>query len=163
MNTKNMEISNGVNKKNIYIIVLSAVIVLSFAVIIFYVLPEKQIERRQEKDINVLTDKKEYGVGEELKVKIENNSPESICFSSCYPYYIERKDGSWERYRYEDCPKEDMINNCIGANSVKAFELTVPKIVKGSHRLLVRACVNCGLNEAFKEDKHLFSNQFIVK
>lgn len=150
------------NKKIIYIIVLLFIIAISFIVIFFYVLPEKQKEIKQE-GINILTDKKEYEVGDELRVKIENNSQENICFSSCYPYYIERKNVTWERYRYQDCPEEDKISNCVEANSVKAFELTIPKITEGSHRLLVRACINCGLDGIFKEDKNLFSNQFIIK
>ena len=150
------------NKKNIFISGLSALIILSFIVIIFYVFSVAQ-NKYNLKNISVLTDKGEYEIGEELKVKIKNSTDETLCFSSCYPYYIERKDGVWDRYRYQNCPKENITDKCVDPHEVKAFELTIPELIRGNHRLSIGACINCGLNEIFKADKNLISNQFIIK
>ena len=44
----------------------------------------------------IRTDKTEYQPGENLKIKIKNNFKEQICFSSCYPYLLEKKNGEWK-------------------------------------------------------------------
>ena len=42
------------------------------------------------KGILIKTDKREYREKENPKITIENKLRENICFSSCYPYYLEK-------------------------------------------------------------------------
>ncbi len=146
------------SKKDIIIIIIGLV-VLAAIILISYFLPKEQTEEV----INVLTDKQEYVLGENLKVKIANNTRDKFCFSSCYPYYFEKKDEEWISYQYQECPEEDMVDSCIQPKDVKAFELTIPPVEKGVHRLMIQACVGCQTNELFKKERELFSNQFIIK
>lgn len=111
----------------------------------------------------VLTDKKEYSPGDLLKVKIQNKENQKICFSSCYPYYIQKKSGNWQNYIYEDCDKEDLVESCIEPKSVKSFELTVPVLKKGENRLSILACIGCNVKEKFKGQENFFSNDFTIK
>jgi len=150
------------DKKDIFIVILG-IIILAAIIAASYFLPEKPAEKWVENNIRILTDKTEYSPGDVLKIKIENNSEEKICFSSCYPYYIQRRNKGWETYHYTDCPEDNVVNNCIEANSVKAFETTLPPINKGSHRLAIEACVACQLKELFRKEKSFFSNQFFIK
>ncbi|PIR71887.1 MAG: hypothetical protein COU42_03230 [Candidatus Nealsonbacteria bacterium CG10_big_fil_rev_8_21_14_0_10_36_24] len=146
-------------KKDILIIIGGLALLIFIVLIVFLIFPKTP----KEKNINVLTDKTEYMAGEVLKIKIDNNLKESICFSSCYPYYIQKKSDNWENYRYVDCPKEDITENCVEPKQIKAFELTLPKIEEGFHRLAISACLGCRFSEEFKEDQKFYSNNFIVK
>ena len=146
-------------KKDILIIIGGLALLIFIVLIVFLIFPKTP----KEKNINVLTDKTEYMAGEVLKIKIDNNLKESICFSSCYPYYIQKKNDNWEDYYYVDCSKENITEKCVEPKQIKAFELTLPKIEEGFHRLSISACVGCRFNEKFKEDQKFYSNNFIVK
>ena len=113
--------------------------------------------------VNIITDKQEYQIGTPLKVKIVNNDGKKICFSSCYPYYFEKKNEKWEDYQYENCPDSNLVEKCIAPKEVRAFELVIPQLDKGIHRLAIPACIDCSLKEKFKEDKKFYSNDFIIK
>lgn len=146
-------------KKSILIIVVGIVIlVLVVLVIVSLISKEKGTGL-----IEVITDKQGYKTGELLKVKIGNSSKEIVCFSSCYPYYIEKQEKGWESYRYVECPKENLAEKCVEPNKVKAFELTLPNIEQGMHRLAISACVGCVFSQSFKEDEKFYSNNFIVE
>ena len=146
------------SKKDIIIIIVGLVI-LAAIILISYFLPKEGIKEA----INVLTDKEEYTLGENLRVKIDNNTRDKFCFSTCYPYFFEKKDGEWTSYEYAECPEQDMVDSCVNPKEVKAFELTIPPVEKGIHRLMIQACVGCISNELFKKEKELISNQFIIK
>ena len=103
------------SKKDI-IIIIAGVIILAGIVLVAYFLPEQE-----QGTISVSTDKGEYALGESLKVKIANNTKDKLCFSTCYPYYFEKKDEEWTGYKYEECPQEDMVDSCVEAEEVKAF------------------------------------------
>ncbi|HHE76771.1 MAG TPA: hypothetical protein ENL27_02215 [Candidatus Parcubacteria bacterium] len=112
----------------------------------------------------IITDRNEYKPNDLLKVKIENASDKKICFSSCYPYYFEKKNHSWKLvFNYTQCRKKDIIKKCAEPEKVKAFELSLPKISAGVYRLMIPVCVNCNINEKFKKDKLFFSNEFLIK
>ena len=111
----------------------------------------------------VVTDKKEYAVGDSLKVKVKNALEEEICFSTCYPYYLERKDKDWKSYDYQSCLDKDAVDSCVEPEGVKAFELVLPQIEKGLHRLAIPACIGCEGGKRFKEEEWFYSNDFIVK
>jgi hypothetical protein len=117
----------------------------------------------QKGEIVVLTDKKEYEVGETLRVKIKNNFWENICFSSCYPYFLEKRNEKWERYPYVKCHRFNGNGYCIPARKEKAFELTLPKVPEGLHRLAIPICIGCRAKDPFQEDKRFYSNEFWIK
>ena len=151
------------DKKDI-LIIASGIIILIAIIAIASFLPKSPKDNLAEGAlISIITDKDEYFSGETLKVKIENNSENKICFSSCYPYHIQKKNGDWESYRYVDCPTENIADNCVNPKAVKAFELNLPKIADGTHRLAIEACLSCQLKELFKKEKNFFSNRFYIK
>ena len=151
-------------KKDILLIISGVAILIVIAAIAYLMPPENsQKQWTAAEGVKILTDKGEYSPGEMLKVKIENNSEEKFCFSSCYPYYIQKKNGGWETYRYVDCPQEDVVDNCVAPKSIKAFELEVPPVSEGPHRLAISACLSCQIRELFKKEKSFFSNRFFVK
>jgi hypothetical protein len=46
---------------------------------------------------------------EELKVQVKNDESQRICFSSCYPYVVQSRAGSWDTYPYPQCAKAIML------------------------------------------------------
>lgn len=147
------------NKKLIFII--SAVLAILVVIVLVGIY---SFEMNKPGEINVKTEKTAYQTGEALKVKIENNLRKNICFSSCYPYYFEKKDGKWISYHYDSCPNSNLAENCLKPKQVKAFEIIIPSInEEGIHRLALPACLGCNLEEKFREDKWLYSNDFVIK
>lgn len=144
-------------KKDI-LIILAGLILLGLIILVAFLIPLDVPE-----EINVITDAGEYMAGDVLKVKIENNLKENICFSSCYPYNIEKKNGEWTSYRYENCPDSNLNKSCISPKQVRAFELVIPFIEKGFHRLGISACIACNVDEAFEESQKFYSNDFLIK
>ena len=104
---------------------------------------------------NVLieTQKTEYQIGEALKLVIKNNFNRNICFSSCYPYYLEKKNGEWKSYPYEECPEANVNETCIEANKEKFFEIDLTLVKLGLHRIAVPICIDCKKGSDFKESK----------
>ena len=117
----------------------------------------------QKGGISIITDKAEYESGGILKVKIKNNFPKQICFSSCYPYLLESKNENWESYKYVECQKFDGNGHCLKAGDLKAFELTLPEVSEGLHRLAIPVCIGCKSEDTFREDKRFYSNEFKIK
>lgn len=113
-------------------------------------------------EVGVSTQNSEYEKGGAVRVNITNQLSESVCFSSCYPYYLEKRNGGWEKYGYADCPEKNIVEKCVSPQGVKGFELTLPS-VEGMHRIAVPACVGCGLQELFRQDGWAYSNEFMVK
>lgn len=113
----------------------------------------------------ITTYKMEYLQGENPKVKIENNSKERICSSSCYPYYLENNNGGFKSYKYGSCPKDNVVETCIEPGQIKAFELLLDKTKteKGIHRIAVPACIGCAIQDNFRQDKFFYSNEFTIK
>lgn len=145
-------------KETLFKIIGSIVVLVVIVLLGFY---SYQINKTGE--VNVKTEKVEYQIGEALKVKIENNLNDNICFSSCYPYYFEKKDGEWISYHYESCPNGDLTETCIEPKQVKAYEIIIPALKTGFHRLALPACLGCGVQQQFQEDRWLYSNDFVIK
>lgn len=113
---------------------------------------------------SVLTYQNEYQSGDNLKVKITNNLGKNICFSTCYPYRLEKKDKTWQSYKYVECGHDNIHNGCIEDGETKAFELTLPEFLSGIHRLAIPICsTTCGEGQSFREESILYSNEFIVR
>lgn len=145
-------------KKNFLTIGAGLIALAAIILVAVLVLPEVPEE------VNVITEKTEYKIGDVIKVKIENNLKKNICLSSCYPYYLEKKEEEWKSYYYVDCQNSDLAKDCIDSGQVKAFELIAPSIEEGLHRLAISACIGCNLDEVFREDQKFYSNEFeIVK
>ena len=92
------------------------------------------------------------------------NSFETICFSSCYPYSLEKINDTSYFYQYNSCPFPDVAETCVSPGEIKSFELFLDKIgiEKGAHRLALPVCVGCGLKESFRKDKIFYSNEFTI-
>jgi len=142
-------------------------IVLAFLIIfIIAVSAWKGYLISREKGLSVLTYEKEYQAGENPKVKITNNSPEKICFSSCYPYYLEKNNGSpLTSYQYGSCPHPDVAEICMEPKEVKSFEILLEgmKTQEGHHRIAVPACIGCTVQQKFRKDKFFYSNEFMLR
>lgn len=114
-------------------------------------------------NILIQTDKTEYQPGDTLKVKIKNSLRKNISFSSCYPYYLERKNEKWESYKYAECQKLNGNGHYIAPGQEKAFEIVLPETIDGLHRLAIPLCIDCKNDNFFREDKWLYSNEFLIK
>ena len=112
---------------------------------------------------SISTNKKDYGNGESLIVTIKNTLKESICFSCCYPYYLEKNNGQWTSYHYGECEKEDVNEICVEQGQIKSFEIDLVFLEEGIHRLALPACSGCIIGEEFKEIKRFYSNEFSVR
>jgi hypothetical protein len=97
-----------------------------------------------------------------LRIKIKNVSSKNVCFSSCYPYFLEKKDKEWKPYSYEGCPKENINQFCLKPKETKVYEILGEK-EKGIHRIVLPACLGCNAGEVFRNDKIFYSNEFIIK
>ena len=113
--------------------------------------------------VEITTDKAEYSKGEILLLTIKNNLEENLCFSSCYPYYLERKNQDWKSYDYGMCNKANLAEKCINAGGFKTFEIDLSSTEKGSHRFTIPGCINCEINGQFTESKRFYSNEFEIK
>jgi hypothetical protein len=143
-----------------FIPILIIVFLILFVIIFWMAWKGYQLQKR---DLSIVTDKTEYESGGILKVKIKNNFGEQICFSSCYPYLLESKNEKWESYKYVECQKLNGNGHCMKAGELKAFELTLPQISDGSHRLAIPVCIDCQSEGNFKEDMRFYSNEFTIK
>jgi hypothetical protein len=90
--------------------------------------------------------------------------PNNICFSSCYPYYLEIKANKWKTYEYyEECPHSDLIESCINPNYARFFSIELPDLSPGLHRIRIPATINGESGNEFVEDKFYYSNEFIIR
>lgn len=141
------------NKKNLIILlVVLVILIVSFGTLFW---------KRQK--VEIITDSRIYENSEKMKLKIKNLSLKNICFSSCYPYYLEKKNGQWQSYHYESCPKTDLSEKCLKRFEVKAFEISLPESQQGLYRILVPACLDCQEGEVFQEAEKFYSNEFTIK
>lgn len=145
------------NKK--FLIILGVGLVITLSVIVWMGWKGYQLQKGE---ILITTGKVEYERGENLRLKIKNNLEETICFSSCYPYYLQRKNKRWESYKYVECYDFNGNGHCIDAEKEKFFELTLPEVSAGLHRLVLPVCIGCKDAKEFEEDKRFYSNEFWI-
>jgi hypothetical protein len=112
-----------------------------------------------------VTDRNNYNLGDALAISIKNNLGQTVCFSSCYPYLLEKQNvgGGWDQYLYESCSQKDIAADCISADGVKKFRLSLAEADAGMNRLKLQVCVNCAPGREFKANSALYSNVFEVK
>ena len=149
-------------EKKKFLIMVGVIIVL----IIITLIALSKSPKEQLVKVNIITEKAEYEIGDIMKINVENKLDKSICFSSCYPYYLEKKNEKWETYRYTNCSNSDLVKSCVEPGEVNGRELNIPltEIVKaGFHRLAIPVCVGCNIQDEFREDQRFYSNEFNVK
>jgi len=150
-------------KKEDLLIISVGLIILIVIIIASFLFPVEPEYQELFSKVRVITDIENYSKGDNLKIKIENNLDESVCFSSCYPYYFEKKGENWVDYDYMECQNGDLPKDCIDSKEVKAFELIIPDVGEGTHRLALSACIGCNSKDSFEEEKRFYSNNFIIK
>jgi len=116
------------------------------------------------REVIITTDQAIYDLDESPIITIQNNLTDSICFSECYRYYLEKKNEVWESYLYGECAESDLIKRCLEPEKSMGLELIIKDIKPkfGSHRVTVPVCINCQIGEEFKESQRFYSNQFII-
>jgi regulatory protein YycI of two-component signal transduction system YycFG len=145
---------------------LTKVIIFVCILLVLVLLGAFYLNSKTDKEsVEIITEKKAYSVNEELKVEIKNNTSDKICFSSCYPYMMQVKNNDWSDYSYSDCDKDNVVENCIDSNSLKAFGISLSEMFLESapYRLAVSACIGCAVGENFRVDEIIYSNEFEVK
>ncbi|MBA4319671.1 MAG: hypothetical protein C0412_14820 [Flavobacterium sp.] len=111
----------------------------------------------------ITTDKTEYTRQDKIRIKIENNLTENICFSSGYPFSLqEKKEKEWESYPHEECKDENRAEKCF-KSGLKAFEIDLSSAREGLNRIAIPVCIDCKEGDEFKESKTFYSNEFKIK
>ncbi|MCD6270353.1 hypothetical protein J7J23_01065 [bacterium] len=149
-------------KKTLLILIIIIILALIGWIIFISVSNEKTTGRNE---ISISTDKSSYQPNDNLKLSIVNNSKkETICFSSCYPYYFEvkSKDNNWQEYPYGKCQKADLSEKCIKPNQRRDFEISLDYFTAGLNRIKIPVCLNCSEGDRFKADKNFYSNPFTI-
>ncbi len=143
-------------KKHAKKIIAGAFLLTLFLLVVIFVIRDRGVMIRVEKE--------EYAVGDRARVVVKNGFLNSeICFSSCYPYFFQRKNDFWEEYSYQDCDFEDKVVKCIKPLRKKVFETSIPNIADGTYRITVPVCENCSLGTVFNEEDRFYSNEFKIK
>lgn len=121
-------------------------------------------QRSIQPEVAVELSRQIYNEGEEITVTVRNNSFKQICFSSCYPYYLQKKDGGWQSYDYSQCPEEDLNIPCLDSNEEKTFQFNLQqKIQQGPHRVAIPINKDGTQGESFEEDFKAYSEPFEIK
>lgn len=112
----------------------------------------------------IITEKPKYLPHAELKLAIKNILPNTICFSSCYPYYLETQGKQWITYEYYDiCLHPDLIEICLDPGYGKFFGIDLPDLAPGTHRIKVPVTISGKVGEKFREDQIFYSNDFLIR
>lgn len=144
-------------KKKTKILVVLILVVIGILVFFW----ERQMSRPE---FGVELSKQTYDKGEEVRITVQNNSTKQVCFSSCYPYYLQAEKGAWQSYNYPDCPEEDLNVSCITSGGTKEFEFTLEGNIETElHRVAIPVNEEGKAKEAFEEDKKVYSEPFDVK
>ena len=142
--------------KTFFICSLIFLLVLTTSVLVFFLLRGQKIV--------ITTETQEYASGQDLKLQIKSSFLlKRFCFSSCYPYFLEKNNGEWRTYSYVSCPFFDKIETCIGPRESKIFLISLPAVKPGKHRISVPVCQDCQSGQEFQETGRFFSNEFEVK
>jgi hypothetical protein len=156
--------TNKINFKLLFYAILF--ILLIFSIFFYgYSLKISSVPIDNQEDLKVSTDKQEYGQNEKSIIVIENVSEKKACFSSCYPFFVQKQESTWRSYEYETCPKENIAEVCINPYGKKAFEVILEDqgILAGNYRFIVSACTKCNVGDRFETSEVFFSNEFKVK
>lgn len=136
--------------------IITGVLLLTFLLIAVFVVRNREVVIEVEREA--------YSVGDPMRVVVKNGLLNSeICFSSCYPYFFQKKNDLWEEYSYHNCDFEDKIVKCVKPLRRKVFQTSVPNILNGTYRISVPVCENCSLGTVFSEEDRFYSNEFEIR
>lgn len=139
--------------KTIVAVLLVVLVVIALAVLVW-----------KNQKLVAMTDKEEYSEGETIKIKIRSYFlNKEVCFSSCYPYFLEKQARDWKPYRYEQCFFPDRIERCVKPGELVAFAIPLPSVSDGLHRISIPICQGCHIGEEFRENIRFYSNPFRIK
>ncbi|MDD4831141.1 MAG: hypothetical protein PHI77_03770 [Candidatus Pacebacteria bacterium] len=119
------------------------------------------------KQLSVSTQKIEYAKSEKLlRLNIKNYTLATVCFSSCYPYYIQKKDGQWKDYPLAQCEENNIATDCVDFFETIGRGIDLDQwrdfLESDSHRLALPACIGCNAGDPFRADKTFYSNEFKI-
>lgn len=138
--------------------------VILIIVLILLVLTTLGILAWQNQEVIIKVERDYYHNGGSLRLKLRNYSLKEICFSGCYPYFLETKrTETWQAYSYEECPFLNTAERCLKPLGTKFFEVALPEVEKGIHRLAIPVCLGCRSGGEFRESKRLYSAEFEIK
>ena len=123
----------------------------------------KCVEKQEQ--VTITTDKTEYEQGEIIKVTVENNLEEKICFETCTSYYFEKNiDTKWKKLLEEFC-EINLVEECINSGESKIFEGKESFLMEKNeiYRVAVPICFDCEGANSFQLHKTIFSNEFTIK
>jgi len=159
------------NIKYLLIVIILAAIV-GGGIYFWWILNQYELIRPHKitiEQVTITTDKTEYEQGETVKITVKNETDDSICFESCNPYYLEKKNGEWK----SDPETTKLciittIGECIKPGENKVFEFKTAwesyKKELGTYRVITRLCVNCkDLEDFIKNSETIYSNEFTIK
>ena len=118
------------------------------------------------KRAEAITNKREYAAGSSLDVGIQSNLGKAICFSSCYPYLLQKEEdgnGNWQNYTNAECLSSDVVSTCVPDKGFKEFRLSLDSVETGAHRMMIPICLDCQIGQGFRQDEILYSNIFQVR
>ncbi|MCX6764276.1 MAG: hypothetical protein NTU58_01035 [Candidatus Nealsonbacteria bacterium] len=152
-----------VKSKNAFKIILW-ILLLFLTIVLFWLVRNWIILKNYEaQNVAISTDKANYQEEEALRLKIKNESRDTLCFSNFFPYFLERKEDSrWSLYKYVPLQNKDLIVKCMTAGEIKAFE-TILFGGKGIHRIAIPFCANCQVGAEFQANKIYHSNEFTIE
>ena len=146
---------------------LGGIVVITLVLVLYVKKLEGLITPIQ--SVTITTDKTEYKQGEIVRVLVKNNLNKTICFGTCNPCYLEKKNGNWEAYSKLLCSR-NFIGKCLRPKGTIIFEPTkdIPyiEIEKGIYRVVCHICIDCeseNLILPFRADKVIYSNEFTIK
>lgn len=114
-------------------------------------------------ELDIRIQKDNYSIGDALRMNIKNYRSEKVCFSSCYPYFLEKKEnGRWVRYEYGECPKENVNETCMLPEELKGFKIKLNTVEPGKHRIVIPVCKGRNQGERFKETEKVTSEEFVI-
>lgn len=140
-------------------ILIAILAIAILAAILFLAFPQRG------EAVRAFVDRGNYQVGEKLEVAVENDFGREICFSSCYPYLMEKQqeNGNWEEYDYPDCSGANRAVDCVPASGRKKFRVALDDVAAGIHRLKINACVGCAAAGAFTTEQTIYSDIFEIR
>ncbi len=107
--------------------------------------------------------KENYNNKEEIEIKIKNYFfTKELCFSTCRPYLLEKKEEVWYGYHYSDCAFPDKIEKCIKPLETKTFHLFLPDLPPSTYRLVIPVCNDCYFAQIFQETLRFYSKAFEI-
>ncbi len=121
--------------------------------------------------LKISLNKSEYKIGDNLKVMFANLSSKNMCFSSFYPYLMQKAqvDGlkhkyNWKTYSYPKTNQKDIVKDCFKPQETKTFLIKLDNVYQeGTYRLSIPICFGCKKGDLFRDDQNFHSEKFKIE